>query len=81
MAGPLLRLRDSAVRLCQAAAEAATRLLTVTSTVEQIRSLLSDDPVLLAVPRIAENRLQACSYVIDPHRPGRLVLCHVLFFG
>jgi hypothetical protein len=39
-------------------------------TASEVRSLLSADPVLLAVPRTAENRPRECSYAIDPLRYG-----------
>ena len=42
-------------------------------TADEVRSLLRDDPVLLAVPRIAENRPRECCYAIDPLRLGKLL--------
>ncbi len=42
-------------------------------SLDEVRSLLRDDPTLLAVPRTAENRPRECCCTFDPLRPGTLV--------
>jgi hypothetical protein len=42
-------------------------------TDDEVKSLLGDAPMLLAVPRIAENCPRECCYAFDPLRPGKLV--------
>lgn len=42
-------------------------------TTDEVQCLLDDDPVLLALPRLAENRTHWCCCVNDPLRPGKLV--------
>ena len=42
-------------------------------TAEEVRTLLRDAPVFLAVPQIAENLPHECYYAIDPLRPGNLL--------
>jgi hypothetical protein len=77
---------ESAVRLlgvaiseeqCRDALEACVRYgwlrLTDDRTAEEVQSLLANDPVLLAVPRMAQNRPQECCYAIDQLRPGKLI--------
>ncbi len=62
--------------LCREGLEACLRYgwlrMTDQHTADEVRSLLSDDPVVLAVPRIAQNRPRVCGYNIDPVRPCKL---------
>ncbi|MDB5306186.1 MAG: hypothetical protein JWO38_388 [Gemmataceae bacterium] len=39
----------------------------------EVHALLRNDPVLLAIPRTAQQRPNGCSYILDPIRPGQLI--------
>ncbi len=43
------------------------------ATVDEVRTLLRDDPVFLALPRKAENRPEGCHFTIDGTKLGKLI--------